>query len=83
MQVANMPRADPMLSVISRRSQGLSVRGVPAKASGAKQDAKCGVLREGSDGFPDSFPRETLERVTNPMQDEIMIEGLDSISNGA
>ena len=83
MQIANMPSADPMLGVITRRSQSLSVRGVPAIASSAKQDTKCRVLWEGSYGFPDGFPRKALERVTSPMQDEIMIERFDSVSNGA
>ena len=83
MQIANMPSADPMLSVIARRSQRLSVRRIPTIASSAKQGTKRRVLWEGSDGFPDGFPRKALERVTSPMQDEVMIERLDSLSSGA
>ena len=83
MQVAHMPSAEPMLGMDAGRTQGFAMRSVPTITSWAKQGAQGGGLWKGSNGFPNGLPRKALKRVTDAVQDEIMIKGIYPLPNSA
>ena len=63
-----------MLSMVARGAQSLSMRGIPAIASGAKQGSQRGCLWEGTNGFPESLAWQALEGVADAVEHHVMIE---------